>query len=119
MGAEIYRKAFNYEMLIRKAYECPSGMKNGAHLSFMQNVMTMENGDTFAKHLGSLKKQFGIVKNYIAKALIKLSKTRKYNSSLSFFEQHLNNLSCAHTTNELMEIIDTALDELNKYTMEK
>lgn len=119
MGAEIYKKAFNYEMLIRKAHECPSGMKNGAHLSFMQNIMTMENGDTYAKHLGSLKKQFEIVKSYIAKALIKLSKTRKYNNSLSFFEQHLNNLSFANTTNELMEIVDSALDELNKYKMEK
>lgn len=119
MSVDEYKKAFSYEMLIRNVYECPRGMKNGADLCFMQNAMTMERGESFAKNLGPFKKQFEVVKNYLQKALIKLSKTRKYNKSLGFFEQHLNNLSYANTTNELMEIVDTTLDELNKYKIEK
>jgi hypothetical protein len=119
MSVDEYKKAFSYEMLIRNVYECPRGMKNGADLCFMQNAMTMERGKSFAKNLGPFKKQFEVVKNYLQKALIKLSKTRKYNKSLSFFEQHLNNLSYVNTTSDLMEIVDTTLDELNKYKIEK
>ena len=72
MNSEIYQKAFKYEMLIRNAFNCQSGMKNGAHLCFMQNAMTMEEGKTFAKHLDSYQKQFNVVKNYVSKALTKL-----------------------------------------------
>lgn len=115
MSVDEYKKAFSYEMLIRNVYECPRGMKNGADLCFMQNAMTMERGESFAKNLGTFKKQFDNVKNYLAKALIKLSKTRRYSNSFILFEQQLNNLSYANTTNELMQIVDTTLDELNKY----
>lgn len=115
MSVDDYKKAFSYEMLIRNIYGCPRGMKNGADLCFMQNAMTMERGENFAKNSGTFKKQFDIVKNYLKKALIKISKTRRYNNSLILFEQQLNNLSYANTTKELMEIVDTTLDELNKY----
>jgi hypothetical protein len=46
----------------------------------------MERGESFSKNLGTFKKQFQIVKNYLTKAFVKLSKIRKYNNSSSFFE---------------------------------
>lgn len=119
MSAEIYEKAFKYEMLIRKAYECPSGMKNGAHLCFMQNAMTMENGDSFAKHLGTFKKQFGVVQKYIEKALIKLAKNSKYKNSKIFFEEQFAITENSTSTIELMEIVLITLDEIEKYNTEK
>lgn len=119
MSAEIYTKAFSYEMLIRKAYECPSGMKNGAHLCFMQNAMTMENGETFAKHLGTFKKQFEVVQKYLAKALIKLSKNSKYKNAKMFFEEQLSNTENSTSTNELMEVVLISLEEIKKYSVEQ
>lgn len=118
MSAEIYKKAFDYEMLIRKAYECQSGMKNGAHLCFMQNAMTMENGETSAKHLGTLKKQFEVVKKYLIKALIKLSKNTKYKNSKMFFEEQLINVENSTSTNNLMEVVLISLEEIRKYNKE-
>jgi hypothetical protein len=56
MSADDYTRAMRYEMLVRNAYDCPSGMRNGAHLCFMQNAMAMERGETYAKHLGSFDK---------------------------------------------------------------
>lgn len=119
MSAEIYKKAFSYEMLIRKAYECPSGMKNGAHLCFMQNAMTMENGETFAIHLGSFKKQFELVQNYLGKALNKLSKNPKYKNSKTFFEEQFSHTENSTSTIELMEVVLNSLDEIKKYNKEE
>lgn len=58
MSATEYTQAMNYEMLIRNAFNCQRGTKNGADLSYMKNVMSMERGETFIKHLGSYEKQF-------------------------------------------------------------
>lgn len=46
MSAEFYTQASRYENLVKIAFNCSRGAKNGADLSFMQNAMTMENGDT-------------------------------------------------------------------------
>lgn len=45
MGAEFYTQATRYENLVRIAFNCQRGTKNGADLSFMQNAITMENGE--------------------------------------------------------------------------
>lgn len=115
MSAETYTKAFSYEMLIRKAFNCPSGMKNGAHLSFMQNAMTMESGKSFAKHLGTYEQQLNKVTEYLEKAIQKLSENIKYSKSFDFFETQLNSLKNSDSTEQLMEVVIQTQNELNKY----
>lgn len=112
MSSEIYRQSSQYENLIRIAFNCQRGMKNGADLCFMQNAMTMENGDTFAKHLGSFDKQFDKVKNYTSKALIKLSKTKPFATENEFFLDLESKINFIGTTSQLMEIVNKSLDKV-------
>lgn len=39
-------------------------MKNGAHNSFLENAISMEKRETYAKQNGSFQKQFDKVKRY-------------------------------------------------------
>ncbi len=114
MSAEFYTQASRYENLVRIAFNCPRGGRNGADLNFMQNAMTMENGDTFAKHLGSFDKQFDKVKNYTSKALIKLSKTRPFSIEKEFFLDLEDKINFIDTTSQLMDIVNTAMDKVLK-----
>ncbi|AZI55151.1 hypothetical protein EIB75_07810 [Epilithonimonas vandammei] len=112
MGAETYKQAFKYENLVRIAFDCPRGMRNGADLCVMQNAMTMEDGKTHAKHLGSFDKQFEKVKGYTSKALIKLSKTKPYSAEKDFFLDLDSKINWVGTTAQLMTIVVTALDKV-------
>ena len=112
MSANEYRKAMRYEMFIRNAFNCQQGSRNGAELSYMQNAMTMERGETYAKHLGSFEKQFDKVKTYISKALIKITKTKPFSTESVFFGDLHQQLEYADTTGELMRIVDLGLDKL-------
>ncbi|WP_426476107.1 hypothetical protein ACP3T3_12055 [Chryseobacterium sp. CBSDS_008] len=112
MSTEFYTQATRYENLVRIAFNCQRGTKNGADLSFMQNAMTMENGDTYAKHLGSFEKQFDKVKNYTSKALIKLSKTKPFSSEKGFFLDLEGKVNYVGTTSQLMDIVNESMDKV-------
>ena len=112
MESKGYQKASTYEYFIRNAYNCPSGMKNGAHLCFMKNAMSMEKGETSARHLGTYEKQFKKVKDYVSKALIKYSKTKPYSIHSNHFLNLNNQLEYKSTTNELMVIIEDAFEKV-------
>lgn len=114
MAAEDYVKAMGYEMLIRNTFNCQTGMRNGAHQSFIQNAMSAERGDTYSKHLGSFEKQFGKVRSYVAKALIKLAKTKPYCSSADYFNILLDQIEHSGSTEHLMVIVDKALDKVTE-----
>ncbi len=110
MGKDDYTQASNYESLVRIAFNCSRGMKNGADLCFMQNAMTMERGESFAKHLGSFEKQFSKVKKYTSNALIKLSKTKPYSHHHEFFCDLEDNVNFVDSTEQLMQIVNRAMD---------
>ena len=114
MGKEDYSQAFVYENMVRIAHNCSRGMKNGADLSFMQNAMTMERGETFAKHLGTFAKQFEKVKTYTCKALNKLSKTKPYSLNSDFFISLENEAKNVNDTSSLMEIVNQAMEKINE-----
>lgn len=114
MSTEFYTQATRYENLVRIAFNCQRGTKNGADLSFMQNAMTMENGDTYAKHLGSFEKQFDKVKNYTSKALIKLSKTKPFSSEKEFFLDLEGKINFLGTASQLMDIVNESMDKVLK-----
>lgn len=114
MEKEDYNQAFVYENMVRIAYNCERGMKNGADLCFMQNAMTMERGETFAKHLGPFAKQFEKVKTYTRKALNKLSKTKPYSLSSNFFISLENEVKDVNDTSSLIEIVNQAMEKINE-----
>jgi len=112
MSATEYMDSSSYELFIRRAYDSPSQMKNGAHQCFMQNAMTMEAGKTFAKHLGTFEKQFEEVKVYMAKALEKYKTKKEFSNLLSFFDEQSNRLENAVTTAQLIGIVKATIDKL-------
>ena len=110
-GAE-YTEAMSYEMLIRNAFNCPRGTRNGADLSYMKNAMTMERGETSAKHLGSYEKQLEKVKTHISKALVKLAKTKPYSKEMDFFNNLNEELENLNSTSRIMVIVNNALEKV-------
>jgi len=106
-----YVIASKYERFIMMVFNCDRN-KNGAHLCNMQNVMFMEQGQTYSKHLGSLDKQFDTVQGYIEKALVHLIKKSKKEDNIIRFQELLIKLQDATNTNELMKIVNLAMDEL-------
>ena len=112
MAVDEYRQATRYENLIRNAFNCDRGSRNGADLCYMQNAMTMERGETFAKQLGSFDKQFEKVKNYTSKGLIKLTKTKPFSNESFFFTRLNEKLEYISSTKELMEIVNDSMDKV-------
>ncbi len=108
-----YVIASKYERFIINVFNCDRN-KHGAHLSNMQNVMFMEQGQTYSKHLGSLNKQFGAVKGYLEKALMHLIKKSKNENNKEFFNGLLIELEKSTNTNNLMIVVDLAFDKLKK-----
>ncbi|MGE8430263.1 MAG: hypothetical protein ACN6O7_20455 [Sphingobacterium sp.] len=106
-----YVIASKYERFIMKVFNCDRN-KNGAHLCNMQNVMYMEQGETYSKHVGSLDKQFGTVQGYIEKALLHLIKKSKKEDNILLFQELLISLQDAKNTSELMTIVNLAMDGL-------
>ena len=107
-----YTQSSQYESLIRLAFNCNRGMRNGADLCFMQNAMTMEEGKTFAKHLGTFEKQFEKVKGYTSKALIKLAKTKPFSTERDLFLRLENDIKYLATTSELMDVVNLAVKKI-------
>ena len=112
MDGNDYARCSRYESLIRNAFNCERGSKNGADMQFMRNVTSMERGETFAKHLGSFEKQFDKVKNYVSKALIKLSKTNPYKKESEYFIDLEKNIKFCNYSSDLLNIIDEAMDKV-------
>lgn len=73
-----------------------------------------DNGkrSNICKAFRSFNKQFDKVKKYTSKALIKLSKTKPYNSVSNFFLDLANKINFIEKTSELMEIVDLGLDKV-------
>jgi len=115
MAIEDYLKSTRYELLIRTAFNCPRGIKHGADLNYMQNAMTMERGESFAKNLGSFEKQFQNVKTYLSSALLKLSMSKPYDKSSELFIKLNNDLAFSLTTNHLMYIVDEAFEKISEF----
>lgn len=106
-----YKIASTYENFIRKVFNCDVN-KHGAHLSYIQNVMLMEQGKTYSKHLGSLEKQFAKVQGYIEKALLYLVKESTSSDDDRLYKNLLIQLQHSTNTTELMAVVAIAFDNL-------
>lgn len=109
-----YNKGFKYEMLIRHAFDCPRGMKNGAHNSFLENAISMEKGETYAKQNGTFQKQFEKVKRYTSKALLKLAKKKPFSNEASYFIELEAKLLGLDNTSQFQNLVELGMERVMK-----
>lgn len=111
---ENYLKASKYEWFMKKVYGSSTTHKNKVHLSNLKNVLDLESGFTFSKHLGSHEKQFDKVKNYVSKALIKVSKDAKYKQDTDLFLMLNDKIDYCGSGEDLLLIIMRAKKIMNE-----
>lgn len=108
-----YDKSWEYEWFMKKVYGGNAIHKNKVHQSNLKNLLDIESGTTYSKHLGSQEKQFNKIKNYISKALIKVSKTAKYKQNADLYLVLNDKLDFCSTGDDLLSIIEQAQKTMN------
>ncbi len=112
MSINYYRKGRNYELFIRKVYNCQKGKKYGADESFFIDLFLNKLQSHRINRKISPERQFFKVKLYIQKALITLRKRKKYIDSNDHFMPFLLKLQNAETTEDLMHIVNASLAKI-------
>lgn len=115
MSSESYTDGMQYETFIRRAHKCDRGMRNGAELAFVRNLIDSENKESFVKHLPTFEKQLEVVKKHITNAIDKFlirKPTDGENAKLLSLRDDTEN---ATTSSEIVEIIEEALECTHRY----
>lgn len=110
-----YGKGMKYEIFIRRAHKCDRGMKNGAEVGFVRNLIDSENEESFTKHLPKFDKQLENVRKYLLKAIDKfLSRkpTEDEKTSLISLREDVENAS---TSSEIVSIVENGLEITHRY----
>ena len=115
MERDFYTETMPYEHFICRAYQCFPQRKNGAQHSFMQNLMMAEHKVSYVSHLSKFDKQFGVVKNYIDKALkkfLKMNLTQEEHQNILSLQERLESASSSII---LMEIVNDGLKVTQRF----
>jgi len=107
-----YRKGRNYELLIKKVFSCESGMRFGADKLLLIELFETEKTNKVNSFRTSYKRQFFLVRFYIEKALLKLTKKKIYINSYKHFSPLLIKLREATTPNDLSKIANKTLSKI-------
>lgn len=106
MPLDTYMAGRQFENLLRKVYP-PKSVQ--AHKSLLENALTMEQGHTFAKHLGSTEKQLKAAQKKLIEILGKLQTKSPYSAATDYFND-LSNETCRCNSAEcLSSVVDNAL----------
>lgn len=95
-----------FENLLRKVYP-PKSVQ--AHKSLLENALTMEQGHTFAKQLGSTEKQFKAAQKKLLETLEKLQTKAPYKTAAEHFNQLSNEVYRCNSASCLNDFLDDAL----------
>lgn len=109
-----YVKASPYEVFICRAHNCDRGMRNGADLSFMRNLIDTEEGKGF-DFLPSYEKQMAAIKKYINKAIDKFLKKKLNNEEKDILHQLKVQVGQANSSAILCEVVDQALQVTDRF----
>jgi len=109
MSKDFYTDATPYEFFIRRAHKCLQQRRNGAHMSFMRNLMLAEVGNSAVSHLPKYDKQLEKVKGYMDKALDKFLKRKLTTDEKSKLNELKEQLIVANSTSALMQIVEEGL----------
>lgn len=106
-----YLVSYKYENFIRRVFNCDVN-KHGASLNYMQNVIFLEQGKNYSRHLGSLDKQVTKVKMYIEKALLHLIDKTKSKENKEYFKRLLEELTYSNSSLGMMNVVTLAFEKL-------
>ena len=109
---DYYRKGRTYELFIRKAFNYKTRKKHGADEFLMIRLFANEQNKEYEKSSIPYDRQFFKVKLNIEKALIKLSKRKKYRDSYEHFLPFCLKLRDATTPNDLVKIVSAGLSKI-------
>ena len=109
MTEDYFRKGRNYEILIRRAFNCEKGRKYGAEAGLYIELvkLELENNESI-----EYKWRFQKLKNYISKALSKLRRRKRYFNSDDEFSPIQFKLNNAHNVNDLAKITSLGLAKI-------
>ncbi|MDJ0644602.1 MAG: hypothetical protein QNJ57_01335 [Flavobacteriaceae bacterium] len=109
MKSDHLTKGRNYEILIRRAHNCEKGRKYGADSELYYELVQLElqNIDS-VRYLWRFEK----LKKYIAGALFKLRKRKRYLGSENEFSPILDKLNNAKNANDLAKIASLGLAKI-------
>lgn len=106
MTKDYLRKGRNFEILIRRAYNCERGRKYGADAALYLELVKLELEDNESI---KYKWRFQKLKNYINKALSKLRKRKRYHESDNIFSPIQLELIKAKNVDDLAKIASLGL----------
>ncbi|MCF6347032.1 MAG: hypothetical protein L3J20_01870 [Flavobacteriaceae bacterium] len=112
MTNDYHRKGRNYELLIKKVFNCKSGRRHGADQSLFIELFETEKTKKVNGFRTSYQRQFFLVKLYIEKALFKVHKKKQYLNSYEHFLPLLIKLRNAKTPDDLAKIVNRSLTKI-------
>ena len=115
MSSQSYMDGMKYEIFIRRAHKCERGMRNGAEVAFVRNLIDCENNESFTKHLPKFDKQLEEVRKYILKAIDKFLSRKPTEDEQSGLLSLRDDTENASTSSEIVSIIDTGLELTHRY----
>jgi hypothetical protein len=110
---EAYKEGTLYENFINLAHQNKNGVRNGASVSLMQNLILVEK-DPSNDCLGSREKRLASVKKYMIKAFDAILKKRWSEADRRKMEELKNFTEKSNSSGELMDIIKMGIEILNK-----
>ncbi len=108
------RIARNYEILMRRAFNCERTKKNGAHQLLFIELYKKEKVKQIAIFKTPYNRHFYKIRLYIEKALLKLKKRKRYRNSYEQFTPLLLKLQKANTAKDLAVIVNGSLAKIIK-----
>lgn len=108
MPLDTYMAGRKFENLLRKIYP-PRSVQ--ANKSLLENALTMEQGMTYAKQLGSSEKQFKEAQKKLLQALDKLQKKAPYSEAADYFNELYNGAERCNVASCLCDFVEDALQK--------
>jgi hypothetical protein len=112
MSANNYQNTINYQMLIKTANDNWLTSSPSSDPSVLGNLISVEKEIKTDKQLIKFNIQLEKVKTNISKALIKLSKNKKFNSNAEFFIEVNKSLKNVDSTTQLIFIINESIEKI-------
>ena len=109
MIEDYYRKGRNYEILIRRAFNCEKGRRHGADSELYVGLIAMELDNNKSIEY---KWRFQKLKNYLSHALTKLRKRKRYIGSDDEFSPIQFMLNNVRNADDLAKIASQGLAKI-------
>lgn len=111
-----FKNGSDYEIFMRRAFSENDYSKLGMHRSVMENLISIENGDTtFQRFHGSLEKQLEQTKKFMHQAMKKYIQMSRLSKEAKMSLTSLNiKIDLSHSSDELMSIIQKTIDLTNE-----